>query len=426
MEVGPNSWKAYRILVHPVQVSDNIINPRWPSHRAGCSHLGRAKISLRNGITVDYGAMSYALDPRMPSRTDYTFVSHAHLDHVQVPDPNSKVLASKETGMLAKARGFDLGRTTETAEDVKLLDSGHILGSRAICIGDEVLYTGDAAGRDRAFLGRCRTKEARILITESTFGKSNYIFPPVSQVVKEVNSTIGTLFDKGRPVVLMGYALGKSQILSHLFSSWSPFYVHERVSEINDVYRLCGVNLRKGKAVKADLEGLSAGPWVMVAPMMSSRQQNRPEAEEGARCSPGRVQRLGRRPWVRLLDWCRLRLRGQRPLRLSGAAGPGEGGLTGAGVHHPRIRRGVRKGSEEPGIRREAVERLPGVPFRLLGAESALFGGHGGVRVRLLLEVLQEGYERHEVRVVAGVPQGDLDFLVRQGYLEMGLVSSLA
>jgi putative mRNA 3-end processing factor len=246
--------------------------------------LGRAKISLRDGITVDYGAMSYALDPKAPSRTDYTFVSHAHLDHVQVPDPRSKVLASKETGMLAKARGFDLGRTTETAEDVKLLDSGHILGSRAICIGDEVLYTGDAAGRDRAFLGRCKTKKARIMITESTFGKSNYVFPPVSQVVKEVNSTIGTLFDKGRPVVLMGYALGKSQILSHLFSSWSPFYVHERVSEINDVYRLCGVNLRKGKAVKADLEGLSAGPWVMVAPMMSSRSRiaQRLKKEHGA------------------------------------------------------------------------------------------------------------------------------------------------
>ena len=93
----------------------------------------------------------------------------------------------------------------------------------AICIGDEVLYTGDAAGRDRAFLGRCRTKKARVLITESTFGRSNYVFPPVSQIVKDVNSTIGMLFDKGRPVVLMGYALGKSQILSHLFASWSPF-----------------------------------------------------------------------------------------------------------------------------------------------------------------------------------------------------------
>ena len=233
--------------------------------------MGRARISTSNGITVNYGVMSYALDPRGPSRSDYTFISHAHLDHVQTPDPKSKVLASKETRMLAEARGFDLGRTTESADGVRLLDSGHILGARAICIGDEVLYTGDAAGRDRAFMGRCRTKKARILITESTFGKADYIFPPTSQIVKQVNSTIGTLFDKGRPVVLMGYALGKSQILSHLFSSWSPFYVHERVAEMDEVYRLCGVDLRKGQVVRSDLGGLSTGPWVMVAPMMSSR-----------------------------------------------------------------------------------------------------------------------------------------------------------
>ena len=233
--------------------------------------MGRAKISVRNGITVDYGVMSYALDPKGPSRTDYTFVSHAHLDHVQQPDPKSKVLASKETRALAMARGFDLGRTSESAEGVVLLDSGHILGARAICIGDELLYTGDAAGRERAFLGKCRTRKARVLITESTFGKSDYVFPPLAQVVKEVNATIGTLFDKGRPVVLMGYALGKSQILSHLFSSWSPFYLHERVAPINDIYRQCGINLKKGQVIGPDLKGLSTGPWVMVAPMMSSR-----------------------------------------------------------------------------------------------------------------------------------------------------------
>lgn len=233
--------------------------------------MGHAKISVRNGITVEYGVMSYALDPKGPSKTDYTFVSHAHLDHVQEPDPRSKVLASKETRILAKVRGFDLGRTIESADNVRLLDSGHILGARAICIADEVLYTGDAAGRDRAFMGKCKTKKARVLITESTFGKSTYVFPPVPSIVKDVNSTIGMLFDKGRPVVLMGYALGKSQILSHLFSSWSPFYVHERVAVINEVYRQCGVNLKKGKVVDETLEGLSPGPWVMVAPMMSSR-----------------------------------------------------------------------------------------------------------------------------------------------------------
>jgi len=246
--------------------------------------LGRANISLGNGIIVEYGPSTFALDPKGPVRSDYTFISHAHMDHVQNPDPKSRVLASRETRMLASVRGFDLGRTTETLEDVKLLDSGHILGARAICIGDELFYTGDAAGRSRAFMGKCRTKKARVLITESTFGKSNYLFPPIEQVARQVNSTIGMLFDKGKPVVLMGYALGKSQILSHLFSSWSPLFLHEQVAKMNEVYVKCGISLKKGIPVSADLEGLPQGPWVMVSPIMSSRNKvaQRLKKEHGA------------------------------------------------------------------------------------------------------------------------------------------------
>lgn len=222
---------------------------------------------------MEYGGSTFALDPSGPSKSDYTFVSHAHMDHVHNPSRRTKVLASHETGVLAKARGFDLGEVTQDFDGVRLLDSGHILGARAICIGDELFYTGDAAGRHRAFMGKCRTKKARVLITECTFGKTQYSFPPTEKVEREVNSRIGAFFDKGRPVVLMGYALGKSQVLSHLFSSWAPLFLHEQVSLMNDLYIECGVSLKKGKKVSADLTELPQGPWVMVAPMMSSRNR---------------------------------------------------------------------------------------------------------------------------------------------------------
>lgn len=237
--------------------------------------MGRVNISLRNGIVVEQDAVTYALDPKGHVKANFTFVSHAHLDHVQNPDPASKVLASRETRLLAKARGFDLGRTTESAEGVRLLDSGHILGARAICVGDELMYTGDAAGRSRAFMGKCKTRKARILITECTFGTSNYVFPSIPGIVKQVNETIGTLFDRGRPVVLMGYALGKSQVLSHLFSSWSPLYFSEQVAQMNAVYMDCGVDLRKGRTIPENLDELPQGPWVMFTPMMGSRSKLR-------------------------------------------------------------------------------------------------------------------------------------------------------
>lgn len=119
----------------------------------------------------------------------------------------------------------------EPLEGVSLLDSGHILGARALHIEDELLYTGEAAGRERAFMSKCRTKKAKVLITETTFGDPRHIFSRLDQTVKLVNEMIGHTFDKGRPVLLMGYPLGKSQILSYLFHSWMrrlPCEAHRR------------------------------------------------------------------------------------------------------------------------------------------------------------------------------------------------------
>lgn len=122
-------------------------------------------------------------------------------------------------------------------------------------------------------MSRCRTEKARILITETTFGDPRYVFPPLDQTVKLVNEMIAHTFDKGRPVVLMGYPLGKSQVLSYLFSSWNPFFVHESVGQMNEIYRESGVALREAKTIARTLEGLPQGPWVMVTPMMSSRNK---------------------------------------------------------------------------------------------------------------------------------------------------------
>jgi len=221
---------------------------------------------------VERGPTRFALDPHAPVRSDYTFVSHAHMDHVEKPHPRSKVLASAETVALARARGVELDSNRQPPpEGVSLLDSGHILGAKVLCIEDELLYTGDAAGRERAFMSKCRTKKAKILITETTFGEPRYVFPPLDQTVKLVNEMIARAFDRGKPVVLMGYPLGKSQILSYLFSSWSPLFVHESVGQMNDIYRESGVPLREAKAVGRGLVGLPEGPWVMVTPMMGAR-----------------------------------------------------------------------------------------------------------------------------------------------------------
>jgi len=237
--------------------------------------LTGAVVSANGGILVEAGGSRFILDPREPAKADYSFVSHAHVDHVHNASKRERVIASVETTELARARGYELGNTTEEVDGVELLDSGHILGSRAIRISDEVYYTGDASGRARAFLGRCKTRRAKILIMETTYGDPDYVFPQTARLIKEVNTLIGQAYDRGNPVVLMGYPLGKAQLLSYFFSSWDPLYYHQSVASMNKIHVDHGVPLKPGRKFDpdGDADSLPRGPWVMISPMSSGRSR---------------------------------------------------------------------------------------------------------------------------------------------------------
>ena len=237
--------------------------------------MGGTSVTANGGIQVEIGKTRYVLDPHGQVRADYTFVSHAHIDHMHNPSKSEHVIASGVTTELARARGYDLGSTLEEVEGVELLDSGHILGSRAIRIQDDVYYTGDASGRPRAILGRCRTRKARILVMETTYGSPEYVFPSTAKLVKEVNALISSAYDRGLPVVLMGYPLGKAQLLSYFFSSWEPIFYHESVATMNRIHVQHGVPLKQGTKFDPlkDQDKLPRGPWVMVSPMASGRSR---------------------------------------------------------------------------------------------------------------------------------------------------------
>jgi putative mRNA 3-end processing factor len=188
---------------------------------------------------------------------------------------NETVISSEETRELAAARGYDLGRTVQAMEGVELFDSGHILGSRALRIEDELFYTGDASGRNRGFLRKCETRRSRVLVMETTYGSPEYVFPPTAKLVKEVNGLIGDVYHNGRPVVLMGYPLGKAQLLTYFFSSWDPFFVHDSVARINEIHLKHGVPLKVGKRFDPErqADSLPHGPWVMISPLSHGRSR---------------------------------------------------------------------------------------------------------------------------------------------------------
>lgn len=89
---------------------------------------------------------------------------------------DTQVLASKETMLIARARGYEMADAIEKHDGFWLVDTGHILGSRGLLIGDnDVYYTGDISMRERAFMKPAKVPRARTLIIESTFGRPEYM-----------------------------------------------------------------------------------------------------------------------------------------------------------------------------------------------------------------------------------------------------------
>jgi putative mRNA 3-end processing factor len=223
----------------------------------------------KNGIVCFSNGRTVNLDPRfaMPDRVN--FVSHAHSDHL----PNRKeglILATRETKEIANLRGHDLTNHVEHLDDFRLYDSGHILGSRGV-IFDDIFYTGDISTRNRGFLCGASIPKCKVLITECTFGRPEFVFPQVDELVKRVNEIIAEMYHKGKPVLLLGYQLGKAQTISYLFGHWEPLYYHDSVKEMNDIHRRLGIPLKKGLGhTEAESSGLlDKKPWVMVCPLMS-------------------------------------------------------------------------------------------------------------------------------------------------------------
>lgn len=238
--------------------------------------------NLNGGIFVQtHSNKKILLDPRKVTGSDFIFVSHAHTDHLHKKKKNEKIkiktLASKETSIIAKIRGYDIQNTIDTYEGFELVDTGHILGSRGLLIYDEIFYTGDISVRKRGFMNSTTNiPKVDTLIIESTFGKPEYVFPSISKIIDQTNKIISECYDKGNPVLIMGYSVGKAQLLFDLFKHWDPFYVHDSIYAINKIYSELGIILKNSiNHTFAEENNLLSknNPWIMLSPLMNGNSK---------------------------------------------------------------------------------------------------------------------------------------------------------
>ncbi len=228
-----------------------------------------------NGIIIKHNGKNIALDPTKSTDADVVFVSHAHMDHLHIPSNGENILTSHETVKIANTRGYHMLNVKESLDGFEMIDSGHILGSRGLLIDNEIFYTGDVCTRNRVFLQGAKIPKCDTLILESTYGKSEFKFPSIKKITENVNKIISDLYSKGIPIILIGYPLGKAQILTSMFKHWGPIYLHDSVYEMNHVYNELGIDLGDSISYSEaeEYNSLSKKPWLMVAPRMNSKSK---------------------------------------------------------------------------------------------------------------------------------------------------------
>ena len=232
------------------------------------------------GLLIENNETKILLDPTKVESDNFVFISHAHSDHVYRKPKNKtriKTITSRETEAIANARGYEIANTIYEDKNLELVDSGHILGSRGLLAFNEIFYTGDISIRKRAFLNPPnKIPQVDTLIIESTFGRPEYIFPDHYKILHDANKIIADAYDKGHPVIIMGYPLGKAQLLTRFFQHWDPLFSYHSIEVMNNVHRDMGISLRNTTLFNEAEKSLAINtknPWLMVAPLMNGNSK---------------------------------------------------------------------------------------------------------------------------------------------------------
>ncbi len=243
------------------------------------------KVFLSKTIRVNGNNWKLACDSTNSQYYPLVFYSHAHSDHIPRKIPKTDIITSPTTKILLKnfVKNYEEGNYFESytvdSTTFKQKPSGHIVGSTALIIESsegKLVYTGDVSSRDKGFLEPFSPEKCDILIIESTFGSPDYIFPAYGNVIKEAQEQISEYLENDIPVVLMGYALGKAQMLYNAFSHLSDNIVmHGSNYKINSL--LLEEKIKGSIPAMAYTEAKESNfldqknQWILFTPLKSGR-----------------------------------------------------------------------------------------------------------------------------------------------------------
>jgi DNA ligase-1 len=208
------------------------------------------KVSWNNGVVVETNDTKLILDPRNSiGHFDCAFISHAHRDHTGAfIDGRKPKYSTKETIFLFEAISnkkvrnavpCDYGKSVNIHKTgLSIINSGHVFGSGALLLEEDgvtFLYTGDFNYIDTLTQKAIEPHRCDILVIETTYGQSNYVFPSREEVYDSiVHWAAKTIMDGDLPFIL-AYPVGKAQEVTRLFNLYTsiPVVTHPAITRTN-------------------------------------------------------------------------------------------------------------------------------------------------------------------------------------------------
>jgi putative mRNA 3-end processing factor len=222
-------------------------------------------------------AGGFYIDPWEP--VDRAVITHAHGDHLRpgsrayLCSGAAKPLVRQRLGPEATIQAITYGdHVMMDGVRVSLHPAGHILGSAQVRIehhGEAWVASGDYKRAPDPTCAPFEPQRCHAFITEATFGVPVFRWDPPAQTVAEIYAWWEEMRTAGRPAVLFGYSLGKSQrVLSELAACTDrPVYVHGSLLEAIDIYRAAGVPMVPTVRATEQQRGRSFAGELVVAPL---------------------------------------------------------------------------------------------------------------------------------------------------------------
>ena len=235
---------------------------------------GKVKgVNIRFGGGIWVEGLEFALDSLHDDL--FSYVSHPHYDSTA---SHKKIIASPQTARLYAARfGPVEAITVRFGEElrvgsfsVKLLPSGHMLGSSQILIENDlrICYTGHFRMVRAEAAQKTVVEPCDILIMECTYGHPSHVFPDRREIVGMMVEFVERCLEEEVLPVLYAYSLGKAQeVVKILGGKGFRLVVHPSIYEMCKIYEELGVDLKNYEKY----ERQSLRDRVLVVPPFSDR-----------------------------------------------------------------------------------------------------------------------------------------------------------